>query len=184
MSSRKNKEIHKRCRCQPSCGKILVKRSRQHHYRKIRDKSLILPSETVSEASDKDSIFSGDEHDFSASNDVEMTEQIVAKAVSERAMSIDSSNYASSNITGSPLASHQGDYADNHTDFKFDSDDMDEDQSEQNSADGAEELLDFEDVEYNEEEEMEGFLTIEELQQRLEDEVGGELERQLYEARA
>jgi len=123
--------------------KILVKRSRQRHYRKIRDKSLILPSETVSEASDKDSIFSGDEHDFSASNDVEMTEQIVAKAVSERAMSIDSSNYASSNITGSPLASQQGDYADNHTDFKFDSDDMDEDQSEQNSADGAEELLDL-----------------------------------------
>ena len=100
-----------------------MKRSRQRHYRKIRDKSLILPSETVSEASDKDSLSGGDNHNFSASNDMEMAEPIAPNAVLRRAMSVDSS--ASSNIMGPPLASHQGDYVDDCRDFKFDSDDVD-----------------------------------------------------------
>jgi len=184
LSRKTRKEVPKRCRCKPSCGKILVKRSRLRHYRKIRDKSHILPSETVS---DRDSISDVDKHDFLASNDhVDMIEPISesSNAVSERSMSIDSSHSINSNIAGAQSISHRGTYADDHLDSEHSFDDMYEPQLEQDStADGAEVPLDFGDVEYDEEEEMEDVLTLEEQQQQLDDAVGGELEQQLYDAR-
>lgn len=158
-----------------------MKRSRQRHYRKIRDKSHILPSETVS---DRDSIYDGERHDFLASDDVEMIESMPSNAVPERAMSIDSSHSVNSNIAGSRSMSRQGTYADDYSNSEHNFDDMYDPQFEQNStADSAEIPLDFGDVEYDEAEETEDVLTVEELEQQLDDAVGGELEQQLYDAR-
>jgi hypothetical protein len=170
MPSRKNKEVPKRCRCQPSCGKVLVKRSRQRHYRRIKDKSLISRSETVSDSSSIPDASSDVEGALclASSNDAEMLGPVASDtAISERAMSVGS----------------QESYVGDNMDVNINFEEHDEPRSEPSSADGAESLLDFEDVTYEEEEEMEEFLTFEEQQQQLEDAVGAELEEQLHKAR-
>ena len=178
MPSRKNKkEVPKRCRCQPSCGKVLGSRSRRRHYRKIQDKSCILPSKTVS---DRDSILGAsveEENNFSsAPDDLDMAGPVASDASSECAMSI-----SSPHIAGSPSALHEEGYIDELADIMLNFEDEDDMQS--SSTDGAESLLDFEDVRYDEMEEMVEFLTYEEQQQQLQDALGAELEHQLYEAR-
>ena len=178
-SHRNKKEVPRRCQCQPTCGKILSKRSRQRHYRKIRNKDIILPSQTVSDSS---SIASRDEHGFLALDDIGMIRAAASDIVSERAMSIDSSHSIDDNVnmTTSPSIPCQDDYPEERIEFGSNFDD-DESQSSQNGIGGVG-LVDFEDVEYREEEEIEGILTVEELEQQLRDAMGAELERELYDA--
>jgi hypothetical protein len=53
-SSRKNKTKRKHCNCSSTCGKPLAGRTRREHYRRIEDKSTILPSESEYSSSDEE----------------------------------------------------------------------------------------------------------------------------------
>lgn len=187
MAKRKRNEKKRRCRCQPNCYKILSRKQRARHRKRVsaNDIRLILPSETVSEASDTDSMSSDIPGSLNAINNQEPlygaqrtdTPPIVASDTSSHSELRRSQSLSQEDVGNQLDGGGWG------GDWRGQSLEVGDDREPGGDGNSGQNQLMLEDVEYDEEEEIEGVLTLEERRQQLEDDMGDELERELYDAR-